>query len=41
MVRRMLMDEIFHQVIVALDLMDANLLGGLLKELFALEDKEN
>lgn len=40
MVRRMLADELFHQVTVALDPMDANLSGGLLRALFALEDKE-
>ena len=35
MTRRMLTDELFHQVTVALDPMDVNLLSVLLKALFA------
>ena len=35
MTRRMLTDELFHQVTMALDLMDVNLSSGLLKALFA------
>ena len=35
MTKRMLTDELFHQVTMALYLMDVNLSSGLLKALFA------